>query len=194
MQSYAAPPAYPAGLSGPGDRAQPILYTVPSVGVVGPARIGAAVSAGFMLLPCVLLAFGGAWAIHAGRSMLESWQSATVKIPIPLVSVDLGMNFVDLLHVRPILNDLVYWDERLWLAFAILWLGPWIAWIIAGTLFGVLLGAIYNLIGKMGGGMRVTLTPAATPVGGPSYPPASWQGGAPQAPPGGWQGPPGPQR
>ena len=122
--------------------------------------------------------------------MLESWQSATVKIPIPLVSVDLGMNFVDLLHVRPILNDLVYWDDRLWLAFAILWLGPWVVWIIAGALFGVVLGAIYNLIGKLGGGMRVTMSPTATPGGGTRLPPAQLARRPAPAPPGGWPSPP----
>src|SRR5689334_9352679 len=49
-----APPVQPyaAGPISPADRPEPISYSIPSVGFAGPARIGAAVAAAFMLLPC----------------------------------------------------------------------------------------------------------------------------------------------
>jgi hypothetical protein len=56
-----------AGQAGHVERPEPILYTVPSVGFGGPARIGAAVAAAFTLLPCVLFGFIGAFLIHASR-------------------------------------------------------------------------------------------------------------------------------
>jgi hypothetical protein len=192
MPSYGPGPTGPvaqAGPAGPAERPQPVLYTIPSIGFTGPARIGAAVSAAFTLLPCVLFGFMGAFLIHESRLKVESWQGATVKLPVAFVSVDLGLNFVDLMHLRPLLDKLIYWDDRLWLAFAILWLAPWVVWIVAGAFFGVLLAAIYNLVGKMGGGIQVTLTPKAGQGGGHPYPPAGWQVGPPQGPVGGWQGP-----
>jgi hypothetical protein len=198
MQSYPPGPIGqpgPFGQPAPVERPDSVLYTVPSIGFGGPARIGAAVSAGFGLLPCVLFGFIGAWLVHWARDLVESWQSASVKLPIPLVNADLGMNFVELMHLRPILDKLIYWDERLWLVFAIMWLVPWVVWILAGAFFGVLLAAIYNIIGKMGGGVQVRMVPKTTPEGGQAYAPAGWQvGGPPQGAPGGWQGPPGPRR
>ena len=154
---YASPPpvyapvaTYPAG-------ARPLVYRVPSVGLAGSSRIGAAVSAAFTLLPCILMAFAGAWLVHAGRKLLDSWLGATVPVPVPLVSVSLTMNFIELLHLRPVYDVLISWDDRLWLTFAILWLVPWAISIVAGALFGLLLGVIYNLVGTMGGGLRLTL-------------------------------------
>src|SRR5215217_2390703 len=55
------PQPYAGGPIGPAGQPQPIIYTIPSVGFAGPARIGAAVAAAFMLLPCVLFGFLGAW-------------------------------------------------------------------------------------------------------------------------------------
>jgi hypothetical protein len=181
-------PAYPTNPAGGWDRPQPVVYTVPYIGYAGPARIGAAVSAAFTLLPCVLFGFLGAAGVHGMRSLLNSWQNASVKVPVPLVNVDLNMNFIELLRLRSLLDFFVYWDDRLWLTFAILWFAPWIVWIVAGALFGLLLAAIYNLIGKMGGGVRVTMMPA---IGPPTAPAASWQSAPPTNAPIGWSPPPG---
>lgn len=180
---YQPPAAYspaPAAPYAPAPAAQnaPITYTVPSIGYLGPARIGAAVSAAFTLLPSVLFAFAGIWLINRCRELLDSWRTATIPVPVPLVTVNLNMNFIDLLQLRALHDRLIYWDEHLWLAFAGLWLVPWILWIIAGALFAVLLALVYNLIGKLGGGMRVALHPTATGPGGP--PPGSWQQPQPQ--------------
>lgn len=190
-QPLAAAPYRPlaeaAPYRGPGNAggAEPVVYTVPSVGFGGPARIGAAVSAAFTLLPCVFFAFVGAWLIHAGRRLLDSWQTASVRIPAVVASIDLRLNFIDLMQLRPIYDLFMYWDERLWLAFAILWLVPWFVWIVAGALFAVLLAAIYNLIGRMGGGVRVTMRPASLPPASPpSWPPAPTRGTDPMASPG----------
>jgi hypothetical protein len=168
-------PTYTAGPVGSWDRPQPVVYTVPSIGYLGPARIGAAVSAAFTLLPCVLFGFVGAWIVHGGRSLLNSWLNASVRVPVPLVNVDLNMNFIELLHLRSAFDFFIYWDDRLWLTFAILWLTPWAVWIVAGAFFGILLAGVYNLVGKLGGGVRVTLVPTAgPPAGPPSGSPTAW--------------------
>jgi hypothetical protein len=184
-QPYAAVPAQQAAQVSQVDHAQSVLYTVPSVGFGGPARLGAAVAAGFTLLPSVLFAFLGAWLVHWGRDTLNSWQTAVVQVPVPLVNVSLGMNFIDLLHMRRVFDILIYWDDRLWLTFVILWLVPWVVWILAGAFFGVLLATIYNTMGKMGGGMRVTMVPAASP-GQPYAQSTAWS----SSPPAAWSGPP----
>jgi hypothetical protein len=186
---YGAPTAYPtpvapAGAPSPdygyaravAPAAEPINYTVPSIGFSGPARLGAAVSAAFMLVPCVLFAFLGAWGVHAGRRLMDSWLSASIPIPIPLATINLPMNFVDLLRMRPFYNTLIYWDDRLWLTFAILWLTPWILWIIAGAIFALLLAAIYNMVGAAGGGISVKLAPSAIQGAGAQQP-AAWATG-----------------
>jgi hypothetical protein len=176
MASYAASPA---PVASPPAYLQPVVYTVPSVGYLGPARIGAAVTAAFMLLPCVTLGFIGAWLVHAGRRLLDSWLVASIPVPIPITPINLPMNFVDLLRLRPVYDVLIYWDDRLWLTFAILWLVPWVAWIVAGTIFAVVLAAIYNLVGKLGGGIRVTMVPtSATPLGPPAAT-SAWTPGQP---------------
>jgi hypothetical protein len=148
------------------------------------------IAAAFTLLPCVLFAFAGAWIVHAGRQLLQSWLSASVRVPIPLVNVDLAMNFVDLLHLRPVLDALIYWDDRLWLTFALLWFAPWVVWIVAGAVFGILLAAIYNLLGKTGGGFQVTAVPVATPPARWSAPAAGWPAYPPPGPPASWPLPP----
>jgi hypothetical protein len=156
------------------------MYRVPSVGIGGAARMGAGISAACTLLPCLLMAFAGAWGVHAARKLLDSWLAANVRVPVPLVSVDLTMNFVELLHVRPLYDLLISWDDRLWLTFAILWLIPWGLWIVAGALFGLMVALIYNLVGKAGGGLHVTLAPEET------GPPAIWSEPMSPGPPPTW--------
>jgi hypothetical protein len=160
-----APPAASAGGS--------ITYTIPSIGFAGPARLGAAVSAAFTLVPCVIFASLGAWGVHAGRRLLDSWLTASIPIPIPIAPINLPMNFVDLLRLRPFYDSLIYWDDRLWLTFAILLFAPWTLWIVAGALFALLLAAIYNMVGAAGGGMNVRLSPSDRPHGAPPQP-AAW--------------------
>lgn len=126
-----------------------------------------------MLLPCVLFAFAVTWFIHWARNLMDSWRSATISVPAVVTTVSVNINFLDLMRLHAIHEKLVYWDERLWLAFAGLWLLPWIMWIIAGALFAVLMALIYNVIGKMGGGMRVTLRPSDVRGGAPAA--GNWQ-------------------
>jgi len=192
----AAVPPEPVARYRPAPPAQPqsIVYTVPSVGLGGAARLGAAVSAAFLLVPCVLFGFAGAWGVHALRSLLASWQTASVRVPVPLVNVDLTMNFVDLLHLRPTFDSLIYWDEHLFLAFAILWLAPWVLGIIAGALFGVLLAAVYNLVGKLDGGVRVTLVPSVAAPASAAVPATAWPSGPPPGSSTTWPGSPNPGR
>src|SRR4051812_18960946 len=71
VPTYAHAPV-PASTSTIGRGGQ-IVYRVPSVGLWGSARIGAAVSAAFTLLPCLLIGFIGAWGVHALRLLLDSW-------------------------------------------------------------------------------------------------------------------------
>ncbi|MCC6177641.1 MAG: hypothetical protein IT305_20255 [Chloroflexi bacterium] len=137
-----------------------VAFTVPSVGFAGPARMAAAVGGAFTLLPSLLFAFVGSWVVHAGRQLLAGWSTAKVPIPVPLVnSIEINLNFLDLLHLHPAYDFLVYWDDRLLLVFAILWLTPWLIAIVASMVFGIVLAAIYNAVGGLGGGLRVTLRP-----------------------------------
>ena len=184
------PQPYAGAPFGPADRPQPLTYTIPSVGFAGPARIGAAVAAAFSLVPCVVFGFLGAWLVHAGRQLLNSWLNASVRVPVPVVSVDLNMNFIELLKLRPIFDVFIYWDDRLWLTFALLWLLPWVLWIISGAIFGVLLAAIYNLIGKLGGGVRVTLAPPTSAAPPPPVSSTVWPAGTQPGPPAAWPGAP----
>jgi len=181
-----APPVYPPVAARSGVE-RPLIYRVPSIGLGGSARIGSAVSAAFTLLPCIMFAFIGAWLVHAGRRLLDSWLAATVPVPVPLVSVSITMNFIELLHLRAIYDQLISWDDHLWLTFAVLWLVPWAAWIVAGALFGLMLAMIYNLVGTMGGGLRLSVSPedveaprttAIEPSRtAPTAPPQSWGSG-----------------
>jgi hypothetical protein len=174
--SYGQPPA-PTGAIGRGGQT---VYRVPSLGLGGAARIGAAVSAAFALLPCLLIGFAAAWGVHALRLLLDSWLAASVPVPVPLVRVDLTMNFVELLHLRQIYDQLISWDNRLWLTFAIGWLVPWAISIVAGALFGLLLALIYNLVGSLGGGLRLTLSPDEV------APPETWSAPMSPGPPPTW--------
>lgn len=185
----AAPPmaGYPASPMGQVGPSPAISYTVPSVGFSGPARFGAALSALFMLLPCLIFAFGGAWAVHEGRELLDSWVTASIRIPIPIAPINLPMNFIDLLNLKATHDRFIYWDDRLWLVFATLWLIPWALWIVAGAVFGLLFGGVYNLMGSMGGGIRVKLTPAdIARSGSMAPPPPTWGPGPTPSAPGGW--------
>ena len=110
-----------------------------------------------------------------------------MPVPVPLVSVSITMNFIELLHLRAIYDQFISWDDRLWLTFAVLWLVPWAVWILAGALFGLMLAMIYNLVGTMGGGLRLTVSPddvespSATAIEptrtAPTVPPQSWSSG-----------------
>lgn len=178
VPSYVQPStAAPVGVVGSGGQ---VVYRVPSVGLWGSARIGAAVSAASTLLPCLLLGFLGAWGVHALRRLLDSWLAASVPVPVPLVRVDLTMNFIELLQLRPIYNMLISWDDRLWLTFAIIWLIPWVISILGGALFGLVLALIYNLVGSMGGGLRLTLSPDE------AIPPETWSAPMSPGPPPTW--------
>jgi len=152
----------------PGESDDPIVYRVPSIGLWGAVRIGSAFSAAFTLLPCLVVAFLGTWGVHALKLLLDSWLKASVLVPVPVVKVSLTMNFVELLHLQALHNLLISWDDRLWVTFALIWLIPWGVWIVAGAFFGLLLGLIYNMVGSMGGGLRIRLTPAE------SARPAAW--------------------
>lgn len=156
-----------AGPTASADREHLTIYTVGSLGYGDMARIGAAVSAAFALVPCVLFGFAGAWLVHAGRDLLESWQRGSVRASLSLASVDIGMNFIELLRLRPIFDAFVYWDDRLWLTFALLWLIPWAVAIVAGALFGLVFAMVYSLIHKRGGGARVALAPIPRASVGP---------------------------
>ena len=181
VQTYNAVPTGPT---------QPVVYTIPAVGLLSAARMGAVVAAAFTLLPCVLFAFVGAWLVHAGRQLLQSWLSANVRVPIPVVSVDLHLNFVELLQLRSVFDVLIYWDDRLWMTFALLWLAPWAVWIVAGAVFGIVLAAFYNLLGKTGGGFQVTAVPAAAPPARRASQTPAWPSGPPPGPPASWPLPP----
>lgn len=181
-----SPPPWMAGPTPSADRGDATIYTVGSLAYGDMARIGAAVSAAFALVPCVLFGFAGAWLVHAGRDLLESWQRGSVRAPVPLASVDIGMNFIELLRLRPLFDAFVYWDDRLWLTFALLWLIPWTVAIVAGALFGLVFAMVYGLIHKLGGGARVALAPIQSAPTGPPAAPAPWGAGSAPAPPAAW--------
>lgn len=152
--AYMPPPAATHG-----GAPEPLVYRIPSVGYGGAARIGAAIAAALSLLPCLGMAFVGTWGIHELRVLFDSWVSASVRVPALVTSIDVSMNFIDLLKLRPVYDFLIAWDDRLWITFAILWLVPWIASILVGVLFALVLALIYNTVGATGGGMRVSVVP-----------------------------------
>ena len=157
------------------------------MGFSGPAQYGAVIAAFFMLVPSLLFASLGSWVVHAGRDLMDSWQHASVKLPVlGFVSADLPLNFIDLMRLRPIYDQFIYWDDRLWLVFALMFLVPWLIWIVAGAVFGLLFGAAYNLVGSTGGGFKVRLRPADVARSGVAAPPMGWAPGPPPGPPGGW--------
>ena len=179
LQPYAPGPS-PASL-GPGPQAG--VYAVPSIDLVGAGQIGAAVSAAFNLLPCLLFAWAVVGLVSGTRWMLDSWAAASIRIPIPLASVDVPVNYIDLFRLRPLYNFVAYWDDRPWLTFILVFLLPWVFSIIAGALYGGTLAAIYNAVGKASGGMRVRLVPRPAAPAGPPGQSAGWPGGQLPGPP-----------
>ena len=187
MQPYApGPPPVSAGPALPAG-----LYAVPSVDLVGAGQIGAAISAVFNLVPCLLLAWGVSSFVSGLRWVLESLTTASIRVPIPFASVDVPVNYIDLFRLRSFYNSILYWDERLWLVFLLVFLVPWLLSIVGGALYGGLFAAIYNMVGKSSGGTRVRLVPMHDRPVGPAAQPVAWPGGQlPRPPPGqppGWQ-------
>lgn len=191
-------PAYaphPGQLS-TGNGPQPVIYAVPSIDLVGAGQIGAAISAVFSLLPCLMFAWGGSALVSGIRWVLDSWTTASIRIPIPIASIDVPVNYIDLFRLRSFYNAVVFWDDRVWLTFALLFLVPWIFSIVSGALYGSMLAAVYNAVGRASGGMRVTLVSAQIPPSGQAAPPAAWAPDQPPGPPLAWpnQGRPPDQR
>ena len=179
--------AYPPGPApvSPGFGSYQGVYAVPTVDLVGAGQIGAAISAAFNLLPCLLFAWGASALVSGVRWILDAWTAASFRVPIPVVPVDVPVNYVDLFRLRPLYNFIIYWDDRLWLVFGLLFLIPWIASIIGGALYGGALAAVYNVVGKASGGMRVTLVPTpGIPLGQPA-PSVGWSPGGQPVPPSG---------
>ncbi|HZO25249.1 MAG TPA: hypothetical protein VFH48_04560 [Chloroflexota bacterium] len=182
MQSYVPGPS-PASF-GPGP--SQAVYAVPSIDLVGAGQIGAAISAVFNLIPCLLFAWGCTSLVSGTRWVLDALTTASIRVPVPLASIDVPVNYIDLFRLRPFYNFMVYWDDRLWLVFALLFLVTWVVSIIGGALYGGTLAAVYTMVGKASGGMRVTLVPTqSAPLGQPS-PPAAWQPGPPAGAPPAW--------
>jgi hypothetical protein len=176
---FPAAAGYPPGV---GQALQPAVYTVPAINLVGAGQIGAAISAVFNLIPCLLFAWGVTRLVNGVRWVLDSWTAASIRIPIPIASVDVPVNYIDLFRLRSLYDFIIYWDDRLWLAFILLFLIPWLLSIVLGALFGGIFAAVYNAVGKASGGMRVTLV--STPGGSLGQPasPASWSSGPPPGP------------
>jgi hypothetical protein len=158
---------------------------VPSVNLVGAAQIGAAISAMFSVVPCLLFAGIACKLVSDLRWVLDSWTTASFRVPIPVVAVDVPVNYIDLFRLRSLYNFMIYWDDRVVLLFVLLFLAPWIFSIISGALYGTTLAAIYNAVGATTGGMRVTLVPGSgsgAPQGQP-LPQQTWAPGPPAQPP-----------
>jgi hypothetical protein len=77
----------------------------------------------------------------------------------------------------------VYWDDRIVLLFALLFLLPWLFSIVSGALYGTTLAGIYNAVGASTGGMRVTLVPGNVPPSGAPPQQVAWQPGPPSGQP-----------
>jgi hypothetical protein len=131
--------------------------TIAYIGLLSSARIGAAVGAVFSLLPAVLFAFGGTWAVHWTRTLLDGWSSQAIRLP--LVGNVAQLNVVQLLQLEGPYSLVAYWDDRLLLTFALLWLVPWSLAVIGGALFAAILALVYNSFGMLGGGVEVAVTP-----------------------------------
>jgi hypothetical protein len=159
---------------------QGVVYAVPRIDLVGAGQIGAAISAAFNLLPCLVFAWGVTSLVSGVRWILDALTGASIRIPIPIASVDVPVNYVDLFRLRPLYDAVIFWDDRLWLTFILFFVVPWLLSIVAGALYGGTLAAIYNVVGKASGGMRVTLvSPQVTPPDAP----AAWAPPLPSAPP-----------
>lgn len=180
MTAYAPTPS-PTHI---GPAPQQAVYAVPTIDLVGAGQIGAAVSAVFNLLPCLLFAWGCSSLVSGTRWVLDALTTASIRVPVPLASIDVPVNYIDLFRLRSFYNFMVYWDDRLWLVFALLFLVPWVVSIVGGALYGGTLAAIYNMVGKASGGMRVTLVPTQGGQHGQSVGPSTWPSGPqPGAPP-----------
>jgi hypothetical protein len=188
MQPYA--PGVPAATaSSPGAAVPTGVYAVPFIDLVGAGQIGAAISAVFNLLPCLLFAWAVSSFVSGLRWVLDSLTTASIRVPIPLASVDVPVNYIDLFRLRSFYNSMIYWDDRLWLVFLLVFLVPWVISIVGGALYGGTLAAIYNMVGKASGGMRVRLVPPRSVPGGQAAQPAAWTGDQLPGPPGqspGW--------
>jgi hypothetical protein len=182
MPAYAPNP----GQVSVGYAPQPVVYAVPSIDLVGAGQIGAAISAVFSLLPCLLFAWAVSGLVSGVRWVLDSWTTASIRVPIPVVSVDVPVNYIDLFRLRSFYNFVVSWDDRIWLTFVLLFLVPWVFSIVSGALYGSTLAAIYNAVGKASGGMRVTLVSTHLSPPGQPAPPAAWAPGQPPGPPPAW--------
>ena len=160
------------------------VYAVPSVNLVGAAQIGAAISAVFGLIPCLLFAGFVAKIVSDLRWMLDSWITASFRVPVPVIAVDVPVNYIDLFRMRALYDFVVYWDDHIVVLFALLFLLPWIFSIISGALYGTTLAGIYNAVGATTGGVRVTLVPGNAPPPAPasSLQQAGWQPGPPPGP------------
>jgi len=183
-------PSQPGHLS-QGLISQRVVYAVPRVDLVGAGQIGAAISAVFSLIPCLLLAWGGATLVSGIRWVLDSWTTASLRIPIPLASVDVPVNYIDLFRLRRFYDSMIYWDDRVWLVFALLFLIPWVFSIISGALYGTALAGIYNAVGKASGGMRVTLASSPLPQAAQPVQPGGWASTSQPGSQPGWQNQPG---
>ena len=191
--AYAPNPGQPITQYG----ARPAVYAVPSIDLVGAGQIGAAISAVFSLIPCLMFAWGIAALVGGIRWVLDSWTAASIRIPIPIASVDVPVNYIDLFRLRSFYNSMIYWDDRFWIVFLLVFLIPWVFSIVSGALYGTVLAAIYNAVGKASGGMRVTLVSTQIPPAGHAGPPVAWAPDPPPGPPPAWpnQGwPPDPRR
>lgn len=180
-QAPSAPPmpAYPSGPGQPGAgyAPQPTVYTIPSIGPLGAGLVGAAISAAFSLVPCLLFAWLITGLVGAARRVLDALARASLRIPIPIASVDVPVNYVDLFQLRGLYDSVVSLDNQIWLAFMFLFGIPWLVFIVCGGLCGIVLALIYNSVGAASGGIRVKLVPV---LQAPAGPPAAW----PAMPPG----------
>ena len=182
-QAPSGPPmaAYPAGPVQPGGGyvPQPIVHTVPSIGPLGAGTVGAAVSAAFTVVPCLLFAWFITGLIGAARGVLDALARASLRIPIPIASVDVPVNYVDLFQLRDLYDNVVSLDNQVWLAFMFIFGIPWVIFIVCGGLCGIVLALIYNSVGAASGGIRVKLVPVYQ---APPGPPTAWQSGPPGPP------------
>ncbi len=177
---YASRPGQPGG----GYAGQSVVYTIPSIGLVGASLFGAAIGAVFSLFPCLIVAWLVVGLVTAARRVLDALAGASFRVPIPVVPVDVPVNYVDLFRLRDLYDRIIFLDDRAWMATAILFAAPWLVLIVCGALGGLLLALVYNSVGAASGGMRVTLVPGqAFPTGQPVQP-AGWSGGPPGPPTG----------
>ena len=136
-------------------------YAIPYVGFAALARVGAAVSAAFALLPCLVFAFAGSWLVQWLRSTLDFWSGQRLNLPVigSFLGSTLNLNFVTLLRLEGLHDLVIYWDDRLVLAFALLWLVPWVLAIVGGAVFAGILALVYNAFGRLAGGVEVEIVP-----------------------------------